>query len=166
VHSALDELTRSLPDLVHLVRILGRVSVALVIGAAVGLQRESAHKSIGMRTHMLVALGTSLLLVSASEAGMTNAELSRVVQGIITGVGFLGGGAILKLTQEHQIRGLTTAASVWLTAGASAAAGLGQIAPALIGLVLGLAVLAIAPQAEPPKPEVGSSRQPDRDEDS
>jgi putative Mg2+ transporter-C (MgtC) family protein len=150
VHSVINELTSSIPDLTDLTRILGRLAVALLIGAAVGWQRESAHKSIGMRTHMLVALGTALLLVSAGDAGMTNAELSRVIQGIITGIGFLGGGAILKLTQEHQIRGLTTAASVWLTAGASAAAGLGQIAAALIGLAVGLAVLGLVGAGAPP----------------
>ena len=156
MHSALNELTRSIPDLTDLVRILGRLAVALLIGAAVGRQRESAHKTIGMRTHMLVALGTALLLVSASDAGMSNAELSRVIQGIITGIGFLGGGAILKLTQEHEIRGLTTAASVWLTAGASAAAGLGQIAAALIGLAVGLAVLSTVGTGAPPDSPAGA----------
>ena len=90
------ELTRSLPDLTHLVRILGRLSVALIIGAAIGLQRQVAHKTAGIRTHMLVALGTSLLLVAASDAGLSNSDLSRIVQGIITGIGFLGGGAILR----------------------------------------------------------------------
>ncbi|HEY0766620.1 MAG TPA: MgtC/SapB family protein [Steroidobacteraceae bacterium] len=142
MNSPLNELTGSIPDLTHLVRILARLSVALIVGAAVGLQPEVTHKSAGMRTHMLVALGTALLLVTASDAGMIPSDLARVVQGIITGIGFLGGGVILKLTQEHEIRGLTTAAGIWLTAGASAAAGLGQIAAALIGMVLGVVVLA------------------------
>jgi putative Mg2+ transporter-C (MgtC) family protein len=156
MHSALNELTGSIPDLTDLTRILGRLAVALLVGAVIGWQRESAHKSIGMRTHMLVALGTALLLVSASDAGMTNADLARVIQGIITGIGFLGGGAILKLTHEHQIRGLTTAASVWLTACASAAAGLGQIAAALIGLVVGLAVLGVVGAGAPPDSRGGA----------
>ena len=163
MHSALNELTRSIPDLTDLVRILGRLTVALLIGAAVGWQRESAHKGLGMRTHMLVALGTALLLVSASDAGMTNSDLARVVQGIITGVGFLGGGAILKLTHEHEIRGLTTAASVWLTAGASAAAGLGQIAAALIGLAMGLAVLGVVGTGPPPDSRGGTPGAADRE---
>lgn len=153
------ELTRSLPDLTHLVRILGRLSVALIIGAAIGLQRQVAHKTAGMRTHMLVALGTALLLVTASDAGLSNSDLSRIVQGIITGIGFLGGGAILKLTTEHEIHGLTTAAGIWLTAAAAAAAGLGQMAAALIGLVFALVVLALMGKYAPqPK-----SRQPPRD---
>ena len=148
MHKALAELTRSIPDLADLVRILGRLVVALIIGAAVGLQREAAHKAAGVRTHMLVAVGTALLLVASSDAGFTSADVSRVVQGILTGIGFLGGGAILKLTAEHEIRGLTTAAGVWLTAAASAAAGLGQMAAALIGLAVGLVVLAVVGRLE------------------
>ena len=109
---------------------------------------------------MLVALGTALLLVSASDAGLADTDLSRIVQGIITGIGFLGGGAILKLTHEQEIRGLTTAAGIWLTAAASAAAGLGQMAAALIGLVFALIVLALMgrfdPQVESVKPPVDS----------
>jgi putative Mg2+ transporter-C (MgtC) family protein len=148
VHAALKELTNSIPDLADLVRIFGRLTVALIIGAAVGLQRSITHKPAGVRTHMLVALGTALLLVTASDAGLSNSDLSRIVQGIITGIGFLGGGAILKLTQEHEIHGLTSAAGIWLTAGASAAAGLGQITAALIGLAMGLVVLRVVGQAE------------------
>lgn len=148
MHTALKELTSSIPDLADLVRIFGRLTVALIIGAAVGLQRSITHKPAGVRTHMLVALGTALLLVTASDAGLSNSDLSRIVQGIITGIGFLGGGAILKLTQEHEIHGLTSAAGIWLTAGASAAAGLGQITAALIGLVMGLVVLRVVGHAE------------------
>jgi len=148
VQAALAELTHSIPDLADLVRILARLIVALIIGAAVGMQREAAHKAAGLRTHMLVALGTALIVVAAADAGFSSADLSRVIQGIVTGVGFLGGGAILKLTQEHEIRGLTTAAGIWLTAGASAAAGLGQMAGALIGVLLGLVVLALIGRLE------------------
>ncbi len=148
MHSALRELASSIPDLADLLRIFVRLSVALIIGAAIGLQRSITHRPAGVRTHMLVALGTALLLVTASDAGLSNSDLSRIVQGIITGIGFLGGGAILKLTQEHEIHGLTSAAGIWLTAGASAAAGLGQITAALIGLVMGLVVLRVVGHAE------------------
>jgi putative Mg2+ transporter-C (MgtC) family protein len=159
----MDELTSSLPDLTHLMRIVGRLTVALVIGAGIGLQRQLTHKSAGVRTHMLVALGTALLLVSATDAGLASSDVSRIVQGIITGIGFLGGGAILKLTDHQEIRGLTTAAGIWLTAAASAAAGLGQTVAALIGLAFALVVLIVMgkldrhlnpkkPPLEPPKP--------------
>jgi putative Mg2+ transporter-C (MgtC) family protein len=73
---------------------------------------------------------------------MSKSDLSRVLQGLVTGIGFLGGGAILKLTAEHEIHGLTTAAGIWLTAVAGAAAGLGQLGLAIVGVCLGLLVLA------------------------
>jgi putative Mg2+ transporter-C (MgtC) family protein len=133
---------QSMPSAPHLLRISIRLFVALLVGGLVGIQRELTHKPAGLRTHMLLALGTALIIVTADEAGMSKSDLSRVVQGLATGIGFLGGGAILKLTAEHEIHGLTTAAGLWLTAAAGIAAGLGQLALALVGVCLGLFVLA------------------------
>jgi putative Mg2+ transporter-C (MgtC) family protein len=146
--SAFSELTQTLPDAQHIVRIGMRLLVALIVGTLVGIQRELTHKPAGLRTHMLVALGTALLVVAAGESGMSLSDLSRVIQGLVTGIGFLGGGAILKLTAEHEIHGLTTAAGIWMTAAASAAAGLGQLAVALLGVCLGLLVLAACAKLE------------------
>ena len=143
VNSALDELSRLAPDVPQLVRVTVRLLAALFIGTAIGLQRELTHKPAGLRTHMLVGLGTALFIVSAAESGMHLDSLSRIVQGLATGIGFLGGGAILKLTTEREIHGLTTAAGIWMTAAASAAAGLGQITVALIGTLFGLLVLIV-----------------------
>ena len=142
-NSVLNEINQLAPDVPQLVRVTLRLLAALFIGTAIGLQRELTHKPAGLRTHMLVGLGTALFLVSAAESGMVHADLSRIVQGLATGIGFLGGGAILKLTSEHEIHGLTTAAGIWMTAAASAAAGLGQIAVALIGTAFGLLVLIV-----------------------
>lgn len=139
--SALQEITGTMPDLPQVVRITSRLLAALLIGTLVGLQRELTHKPAGLRTHMLVALGTALFILGAVQAGMSNSDLSRVVQGLATGIGFLGGGAILKLTTEREIHGLTTAAGIWMTAAASAAAALGRISVALIGVLFGLLVL-------------------------
>jgi putative Mg2+ transporter-C (MgtC) family protein len=139
--SAFAEFTQSIPS-GHLVRISLRLLVALVIGGLVGLQRELTHKPAGLRTHMLLALGTALFVIVADEAGMSKSDLSRVLQGLVTGIGFLGGGAILKLAAEHEIHGLTTAAGLWMTAAASAAAGLGELPLAILGVVIGLVVLA------------------------
>ena len=136
------ELTQSIPTAEHLVRISLRLFVALLIGGLVGIQRELTHKPAGLRTHMLLALGTALFVITADEAGMSKSDLSRVIQGLVTGIGFLGGGAILKLTAEHEIHGLTTAAGLWMTAAAAAAAGLGQLALSVVGVCLGLLVLA------------------------
>lgn len=139
---AWSELMGSLPSETQLIQISLRLFVALVVGGLVGLQRELTHKPAGLRTHMLLSLGTALVLVTAEQAGMSKSDLSRVVQGLVTGVGFLGGGAILKLTAEHEIHGLTTAAGLWLTAAAGAAAGLGRLGLAIVGVALGLLVLA------------------------
>lgn len=138
--SAFDEVTHSISS-DHLVRVSLRLLVALVIGGLIGIQRELTHKPAGLRTHMLLALGTALFVIVAEEAGMSKSDLSRVLQGLVTGIGFLGGGAILKLTAEHEIHGLTTAAGLWMTAAASAAAGVGQLALAVLGVVIGLVVL-------------------------
>jgi putative Mg2+ transporter-C (MgtC) family protein len=143
VSSAFDEITQSIPDAHQLVRVTVRLFAALAIGTMIGLQRELTHKPAGLRTHMLVGLGTAMFIVGAAEAGMHLDSLSRIVQGLATGIGFLGGGAILKLTTEREIHGLTTAAGIWMTAAASAAAALGQIAVAFIGTLFGLLVLIV-----------------------
>src|SRR3984957_6872440 len=140
--SGFAELTQSIPDAQHLIRVSLRLLVALIVGGLVGLQRELTHKPAGLRTHMLLALGTALIVIVADEAGMSKSDLSRVLQGLVTGIGFLGGGAILKLAAEHEIHGLTTAAGLWMTAAASAAAGLGELPLAILGVVVGLVVLA------------------------
>jgi putative Mg2+ transporter-C (MgtC) family protein len=137
------DLSLNFPDIHQVVRVGWRLLIAMLIGCLIGFQRELTHKAAGLRTHMLVSLGTALLVVATLEAGMSPSEVSRVIQGLIAGIGFLGGGAILKLTQEHQIQGLTTAAGIWVTAAASVAAGLGQVGPALLGLVFGLLVLTV-----------------------
>jgi putative Mg2+ transporter-C (MgtC) family protein len=143
VNGPFDEITRLVPDVQQIVRVTVRLLAALAIGTAIGLQRELTHKPAGLRTHMLVGLGTALFVVGAAESGMHPDPLSRIVQGLATGIGFLGGGAILKLTREREVHGLTTAAGIWMTAAASAAAGLGEIAVAVIGTLLGLLVLIV-----------------------
>lgn len=137
------ELYGSMPEADKVVRASLRLVAALIIGTVIGLQRELTHKPAGLRTHLLVALGSALLVVAAVNSNMKSGDISRVVQGLITGIGFLGGGTILKLTQEHEIRGLTTAAGIWLTAAASVAVGLGEFADAFIGVFFALIVLAV-----------------------
>jgi putative Mg2+ transporter-C (MgtC) family protein len=139
---------QNIPSGAHIVRICIRLLVALVLGGMVGLQRELTHKPAGLRTHMLLALGTTLLVVAIEEAKIDQAGLTRIVQGMITGIGFLGGGAILKLTAEHEIHGLTTAAGLWMTAAASVAVGLGQLPIAIVGVCLGLVILAAFTKVE------------------
>jgi putative Mg2+ transporter-C (MgtC) family protein len=144
----LDEVTRLIPDAQQLVHVAIRLLAALLIGTAVGLQRELTHKPAGLRTHMLVALGTAMFILGAAQSGIRLDALSSIVQGLATGIGFLGAGAILKLTPEREIHGLTTAAGIWMTAAASAAAALGQIAVALLGTFLALLVLIVCRRIE------------------
>ena len=93
-------------------------------------------KAAGLRTHILVSMGTALLVISSLESGMDPDAVSRVVQRLVTGIGFLGVGTILKLREEKKIRGLTTAAGIWMAAAISVAIGLGQVG---VGLIAGVA---------------------------
>lgn len=139
----LDELAASLPNAQEAVRVVVRLIAALLVGGVIGLQRETSGKAAGLRTHMLVCAGTTLFVLAAIDMGMQQDALSRVIQGLATGIGFLGAGAILKVESSHQIKGLTTAAGIWITAALGVAIGLGQLGTAAIGAVLAWFVLAI-----------------------
>lgn len=139
-----EELTAGLPDKRQLVHFLIRIIAAAVLGAVVGLNREKAGKPAGMRTHILVCLGTTVFILGCSGAGMSSDALSRVIQGIVTGIGFIGAGSILKLNEERDIQGLTTAAGVWMTAAIGVAVGLGTLGVALLSTIFTLIVLALA----------------------
>jgi putative Mg2+ transporter-C (MgtC) family protein len=131
------------PSMAEFVRITLRLVAAMLLGGLVGLEREAAGKAAGLRTHMLVALGAALTLVVADRLQMPAADQSRVIQGLVTGIGFLGGGAILKITDQRQIRGLTTAAGIWMTASIGIAAGAGKLATAAVATVLTFIVLSV-----------------------
>jgi putative Mg2+ transporter-C (MgtC) family protein len=137
------ELYLGVPDGQYLIRVLLRLAMAAVLGGVVGLERERTGKSAGIRTHMLVALGAALFTTVPLEAGMQTSDFSRVIQGLVTGIGFLGAGAILKLSDEGEVRGLTTAAGIWLTAAAGMAVGAGWLWPAVCGVVLGWLILRV-----------------------
>jgi len=116
-----------------------RLVGATLIGTSVGIDRELRHKPAGLKTHALVALGASLVTVVCTLLPDSTA-VSRAIQGIIAGVGFLGGGAILKNNGE-MVQGLTTAASIWLVASLGIACGAGQWILAIIAMVIALVVL-------------------------
>jgi putative Mg2+ transporter-C (MgtC) family protein len=105
--------------------ILMRLAAAGASGCLVGLNRNLHHQGAGLRTYGLVALSTAGLTVGILLAGGDTEALSRVVQGIMAGVGFLGGGVILRRTDVGRITGLTSAAAVWFVAGLSVLSGLG-----------------------------------------
>ena len=137
------ELTAGFPDRHRLVIVLVRVIAAVLLGAVVGIERERAGKPAGLRTHMLVSLGSAIIVLACSGSGMGLDAQSRVIQGIVTGIGFVGAGTILKVSEQHEIHGLTTAAGLWMTAALGVACGLGIIGLAVIGALLALLVLAL-----------------------
>ena len=135
------ELTAGLDDLGQLERVLLRVITATLLGALVGFERERAGKPAGFRTHILVCLGTAIVVLACAGSRMDSAGLSRVIQGIVTGIGFIGAGSILKISEHRDIQGLTTAAGIWMTAAIGIACGLGTIGLALIATAMTLMVL-------------------------
>jgi putative Mg2+ transporter-C (MgtC) family protein len=132
-----------LADIGQVTQVVIRLLMAVALGGLLGYERESRGTAAGLRTHMLVALGSALFVLVPLQIGTNIADMSRVLQGVIAGVGFLGAGAIIKLNQEHEIRGLTTAASIWLTAAIGIAAGLGREATAVLSTLLALIILAL-----------------------
>lgn len=139
-----EELTAGLPDYRQLIQVIIRLLAATMLGAIVGYQRETAGKPAGLRTHILVTLGTTVFVLASSGYGMSSDGLSRVIQGITTGIGFIGAGSILKLSEERNIQGLTTAAGIWMTAAIGVAVGLGSLGLAILSTVLTLIILALA----------------------
>ncbi|HXS01333.1 MAG TPA: MgtC/SapB family protein [Pyrinomonadaceae bacterium] len=137
------ELTTGFPDRTRLGIVVIRVIAAVLLGGFLGIERERTGKPAGFRTHMLVCLGTAVVVVACTEAKMSVEGLSRVVQGIVTGIGFIGAGSILKLSEQQKIKGLTTAAGLWVTAVIGVSVGLGALGLAVIATLLTLLVLGL-----------------------
>ncbi|MBT9526299.1 MAG: MgtC/SapB family protein [Rhizobacter sp.] len=133
-------------DVEQITRLLVRLLLAAVLGGVLGYEREQKGKAAGVRTHMLVAMGAALFVLVPQQGGMQLADMSRVMQGVIAGIGFLGAGAIIKSHSEENVQGLTTAAGVWMTAAIGIACGLGRESTAVLGTLLALAVLALVPR--------------------
>jgi putative Mg2+ transporter-C (MgtC) family protein len=140
-----------LPDAEQATRVMLRLLLAALLGGLLGIEREQKGKAAGVRTHMLVAMGAALFVLVSQQSGMLSADLSRVVQGVVAGIGFLGAGTILKGhakgdNDEEQVKGLTTAAGIWLTAAIGVAAGMGREATAVLSTLLALGILALVPR--------------------
>jgi putative Mg2+ transporter-C (MgtC) family protein len=117
----------SLPDTRRIAIVSIRLVTAALLGGLLGAERESVGKAAGLRTHMLVALGAALFVIAPQEAGLSEGDIGRIIQGVAAGIGFIGAGTILKLADREQIQGLTTAASVWLTAAIGIGAAVGPL---------------------------------------
>src|SRR5687767_6126602 len=137
------ELSHGIPDSRELAVILIRLLAATLLGAAIGYERETAGKAAGLRTHILVTTGTTVFVLGGIAAGMKadSDAISRVIQGIVTGIGFVGAGSILKRENEQNIQGVTTSAGIWMAAAIGVTVGLGGLGLALMATVLTLIVL-------------------------
>ena len=126
--------------------IAARLALSVVVGAAIGLNRDLHHKQAGVRTNALVSLGAALSVLivfpPGDEAARHYDALSRVIQGVLTGIGFLGAGVILRDPASRHVSGLTTAAAVWFSALLGTASGAGAYVPVGIALVLALITIA------------------------
>jgi putative Mg2+ transporter-C (MgtC) family protein len=121
-----------------------RIGVAAVLGGVLGFEREWKGHWAGLRTHMMVSIGCAILVTSGLEAaGEQREAVTRVIQGIASGIGFLGAGTILKLDKKQEIKGLTTASSIWLAAALGTTAGLAQYALATAATIISLFVLGV-----------------------
>lgn len=130
-------------DVEHLTRLVVRLGLAALLGGLLGLQRERSGKEAGIRTHMLVAAGSALVVFVPVHSGMDAEGVSRVLQGLLAGVGFLCAGSILKAPSEEHVRGLTTAAGIWMTSAIGMAAGLGREVTAIVSTLLVLGILSL-----------------------
>ncbi len=123
-------------------RLLSRLGLALFVGATIGIDRQLRRKPAGMRTHMLVSIGAAMFAVIPLELGASMEAVSRSVQGVATGVGFLGAGEILRPKgRAEKVKGLTSAAAVWVSAALGFAAGCGLFALATVGALMVFLVL-------------------------
>ena len=133
----------------ELLDLLPRLLLALSCGVCIGVNRDLHHKPAGFRTFGLVAVGSAIITITALRlSGGDPGAVSRVAQGILTGIGFVGAGLIVRHAHARQVSGLTTAAAVWTTAGLGVACGLGFYVLALAGLVIVLVVLLIGGPVE------------------
>lgn len=134
-------------DVTEITTLVIRLTMAALLGGILGFEREHRGKAAGVKTHMLVAVGSALFVLIPHQAGISEAELSRVLQGIIAGIGFLGAGAILKKgADEKELKGLTTAAGIWLTSAIGVAAGMGRESSAVLCTLLALVILVVIPK--------------------
>ena len=135
-----------LPD--HWFEILGRLGLAIAAGASIGWERQSERKPAGLRTHMLVSLGSAMFILSSLHVGTaypSSDTASRVIQGVASGIGFLGAGEIVSRSSgsstEIKVQGLTSAAAIWVSASLGVASACGLWLLSIVGAVSALFIL-------------------------
>ncbi len=136
----------SLPDAGTTTVIIVRLLTAAVLGGILGMERERKGRAAGLKTHILVSIGSALFVMAPLLSGIEPGDVTRVMQGIVSGIGFLGAGAIIKLERDERIEGLTTAAGIWMVSAVGMAAGMGMEIMALATTLIALAVVAVIPK--------------------
>ncbi len=154
----------ALPEPAVLAVIIARVLAAAVLGGLVGYERERKGRAAGLKTHVLVSIGSALFVLAPVVAGTELDDLTRVMQGIVSGIGFLGAGAIIKMERDGRVEGLTTAAGIWMTCAIGMAAGIGMEMVALVTTIVALVVVNAVPKIFP-TPE-SHTRNPDAESDA
>jgi putative Mg2+ transporter-C (MgtC) family protein len=123
-----------------------RLLVAAVLGGTIGVEREIRHKPAGLRTQILITLGAALFTILSIDFAGAAGSSDRIAAQIVTGIGFLGGGAILR--SGTSVHGMTTAATIWVNAAIGMASGAGQIRLAIVAAALTMLVLIALPVLE------------------
>jgi putative Mg2+ transporter-C (MgtC) family protein len=118
-----------------------RFLLAAALGAGIGYQRERAGKAAGVRTHILVSSGAALFTLASIYGFGSAVDISRVAAGVVVGIGFIGAGVILRGQREKEVAGLTTAATIWITAAIGLAAGAGMYLVSVIATAVAVGVL-------------------------
>jgi len=152
----------ALPEPAVLAVVVARVFAAALLGGLIGYERERKGRSAGLKTHVLVSIGSALFVLAPSVAGTALGDLTRVMQGVVSGIGFLGAGAIIKMERGGRVEGLTTAAGIWMTCAIGMAAGIGMEMVALVTTVVALIVVNVVPRIFPAvRHERGARKDPD-----
>ena len=128
-------------DVERWTEMLVRLSIAMFLAGVLGYDRERKRRPAGLRTHLMVGLGAATLALIPEQLGFSDEAMARVIEGVIAGIGFLGAGAIIRVESPEQVRGLTTAGSIWATAAVGVAAGLGQEITALVTTAFAFLIL-------------------------
>src|SRR5690554_6378825 len=134
-----------LTDVEQAVRVALRLMLAALLGGVLGFEREAHGKAAGIRTHMLVCSGAALFVLGSELVEGGDDAMSRVVQRILAGIGSLGPGTIIKGAHMNDVKGLTTAAGVWMTAAVGACVGAGLVATAVLATLIMLFILNVLP---------------------
>ncbi|VVD77512.1 MgtC/SapB family protein [Pandoraea horticolens] len=137
----------------EIIEVTLRLTAALILGGLVGLNRNLHHKSVGLRTLAIVSFGSALFVLAVvpfpgSSLIYDDSSVSRVIQGIVAGIGFLGAGCIIRPSHGASVHGFTTAAALWSTTGIGIICGLGRWHIALVAMLLLLIVLALGGRIE------------------